>query len=411
MSAQQLKCRECGAVYPLDPIFVCERCFGPLEVLYDYDTLPRPLRRTFEAGPKSMWRYEPLLPSRRDPEIDLAPGFSPLLHALRLGRKLGLERLYIKNDSVNPTWSFKDRVVGVAIVTAKRFGFDVAACASTGNLANAVAAHAARAGMRACVFIPRGLERGKVLATSVYRPTIVEVDGNYDEVNRLCAQIAEEHRWAFVNVNLRPYYSEGGKTLGFEVAEQLGWRAPDHVVVPIASGSLLVKIHKGLSELHRTGVIPSVRTKTHGAQAEGCAPVANAFAAGQDQIQPVKPQTIARSLAIGDPADGRYVLRLAQENGGRILAVSDEEIVEGISLLAETEGVFTETAGGVTVGVLRRLAEEGVFGPEEVVVAYITGMGLKTAEAVEDVVAPPIAIRPTLRDFEASVLGAVGAVS
>jgi threonine synthase len=404
---QQLKCRECAAVYPADPIFVCENCFGPLEVVYDYENLPRPLQHTFEAGPRSMWRYEALLPVRRDPEIDLSPGFSPLLHAARLGRQLGLHQLHIKNDSVNPTWSFKDRVVGVAIATARRFGFDVAACASTGNLANAVAAHAARAGMRACVFIPRGLERGKVLATSIYRPTIVEVDGNYDEVNRLCAEIAEEHRWAFVNVNLRPYYSEGGKTLGFEVAEQLGWRAPDHVVVPIASGSLLVKIHKGLAELHRTGVIPSVHTKTHGAQPAGCAPVANAFADGQDQIRPVKPKTIAHSLAIGDPADGRYALRLARESGGRILAVSDEEIVEGISFLAETEGVFTETAGGVTVAVLRRLAEEGVFGPDEVVVAYITGMGLKTTEAVENSVVPPISIRPTLRDFESKVLSLV----
>lgn len=407
MSAQQLKCRECGATYPADAIYVCEQCFGPLEVVYDYEALPRPLQRTIESGPASMWRYEALLPVRRDPEIDLAPGFSPLFHAVRLGHRLGLRQLYIKNDSVNPTWSFKDRVVGVAIAAAKRFGFEVAACASTGNLANAVAAHAARAGMRACVLIPRGLERGKVLTSGIYRPTIVEVDGNYDEVNRLCAEIAEEHRWAFVNVNLRPYYSEGGKTLGFEVAEQLGWRAPDHAVVPVASGSLLVKIHKGLTELHRTGAIPSVRTKVHGAQAAGCAPVAVAFAEGRQQIQPVKPQTIARSLAIGDPADGRYALRVVRDTGGRILAVSDEQIVEGIQLLAETEGVFTETAGGVTVGVLRRLADEGAFDPDETVVAYITGMGLKTAEAVEDAITPPIAIRPTLRDFESKVLSLV----
>jgi len=341
----------------------------------------------------------------RTPVVTLLEGGTPLITA-RFAAP-GRRQVWLKCEAGNPTGSFKDRGMTVAVSKAVEAGARGVICASTGNTAASASAYAARAGMRACVFIPRGLERGKVLATSVYRPTIVEVDGNYDEVNRLCAQIAEEHRWAFVNVNLRPYYSEGGKTLGFEVAEQLGWRAPDHVVVPIASGSLLVKIHKGLSELHRTGVIPSVRTKTHGAQAEGCAPVANAFAAGQDQIQPVKPQTIARSLAIGDPADGRYVLRLARENGGRILAVSDEEIVEGISLLAESEGVFTETAGGVTVGVLRRLAEEGVFGPEEVVVAYITGMGLKTAEAVEDVVAPPIAIRPTLRDFESNVLSLV----
>lgn len=407
LQGQQLRCRECGATYAAEPIYVCERCFGPLEVVYEYEALPRPLQRVFETGPKSMWRYEALLPVRRDAEIDLAPGFSPLFHAVRLGRLLSLRELYIKNDSVNPTWSFKDRVVGVAIATARRFGFEVVACASTGNLANAVAAHAARAGLRACVFIPRGLEHGKVLTSGIYRPTIVEVDGNYDAVNRLCAEIAEEHRWAFVNVNLRPYYSEGGKTLGFEVAEQLGWRAPDHVVVPVASGSLLVKIHKGLVELHQTGVIPSVPTKVHGAQATGCAPVANAFAEGQDQIRPVKPQTIARSLAIGDPADGRYALRVARDTGGRILAVSDEEIVDAIQLLAQTEGVFTESAGGVTVGVLKRLAEEGMFGRDEVVVAYITGMGLKTSEAVEDVITPPIAIRPTLRDFESSVLSLV----
>lgn len=405
--SQQLKCRECGATYPAEPIYVCERCFGPLEVVYDYEALPRPLRGAIETGPKSMWRYEALLPVQRDREIDLAPGYSPLLHAGRLGRRLGLRELYIKNDSVNPTWSFKDRVVGIAIATAKRFGFEVAACASTGNLANAVAAHAARAGMRACVFIPHDLERGKVLMSGIYRPTIVEVEGNYDQVNRLCAEIAEEHRWAFVNVNLRPYYAEGGKTLGFEVAEQLGWRAPDHVIVPVASGSLLVKIHKGLVELHQTGVIPSVPTKVHGAQAAGCAPVANAFADGRQQIRPVKPHTIARSLAIGDPADGRYALGVARETGGRILSVTDEEIVEGIQILAEMEGVFTETAGGVTVGVLKRLAEEGVFGPDETVVAYITGMGLKTAEAVEDAVTPPIAIRPTLKDFESSVLSLV----
>lgn len=405
MTAQQLRCRECGATYPAEPIYVCERCFGPLEVIYDYDALAaQPLQQIFESGPRSIWRYAPLLPVERVPEIDLAPGYSPLLPAPRLGRALGLRHLYVKNDTINPTWSFKDRVVGVAIAAARRFGFEVAACASTGNLANAVAAHAARAGMRACVFIPKGLERGKILASSIYRPTIVEVDGTYDEVNRLCAEIAEEHRWAFVNVNLRPYYSEGGKTLGFEVAEQLGWRAPDHVVVPVASGSLLVKIYKGLMELQRTGVLPEVRTRVHGAQAAGCAPVANAFASGTDEIRPVKPDTIARSLAIGAPADARYVLRIVRDTGGRVLAVSDEEVVDGIRLLAETEGIFTETAGGVTVGVLKALAEAGAFHPDDVVIAYITGMGLKTVEAVEETVSPPITIQPTLRDFERNVM-------
>ena len=315
---QQLRCRECGATSEAGPLYVCERCFGPLEVVYDYDALSRqPLRQTIESGPPSMWRYEPLLPVRRIPEIDLSPGYTPLLHAPRLGRVLGLRRLYIKNDSVNPTWSFKDRVVGVGVAAALRFHYEVAACASTGNLANAVAAHAARAGLRACVFIPKGLERGKVLATAAYGPTLVEVEGTYDEVNRLCAEIADEYRWAFVNVNLRPYYSEGGKTLGFEVAEQLEWQAPDHIIVPIASGSLLVKIYKGLTELQKVGVLRDVSTHVHGAQAVGCAPVATAFAEQSDEIRPVRPNTIARSLAIGTPADGRYALRVDATRGGR----------------------------------------------------------------------------------------------
>lgn len=408
MRVKELQCRECGATYAAGPIYVCEQCFGPLEVVYDYEALPQPLRGVFEAGPPSMWRYEALLPVERVPEIDLAPGFSPLLPAPRLGRILGLRRLYLKNDSVNPTWSFKDRVVGVAIAAARRFGFEVAACASTGNLANAVAAHAARAGMRACVFIPRGLERAKIVASSVYRPTIVEVDGTYDDVNRLCVEISEEHRWAFVNVNLRPYYSEGGKTLGFEVAEQLGWRAPDHAVVPVASGSLLVKIHKALGELVRTGVIPAAATRMHGAQPAGCAPVATAFAEGGEHIRPVKPQTIARSLAIGNPADGRYALLAVRETGGQVRSVTDGEIVEAIGLLARTEGIFTETAGGVTVAVLQQIAESGAFEPDEVVVAYITGMGLKTADAVEEALEPPVSIRPSLREFEDRVLNLVG---
>ncbi|HVH30074.1 MAG TPA: threonine synthase [bacterium] len=405
MPEQQLRCRECGALYAAGPRYVCEQCFGPLEVVYDYAALARqPLRETIEASAPSMWRYEPLLPVRRVPEIDLEPGFTPLLPASRLGRALGLRRLFIKNDSVNPTWSFKDRVVGVAMSAARSFGYDVVACASTGNLANAVAAHAARAGMRACVFIPQGLERGKVLATAAYGATLVEVDGTYDEVNRLCAEIAEEHRWAFVNVNVRPYYSEGGKTLGFEVAEQLGWRAPDHVVVPIASGSLLVKIHKGLTELQTVGLLESVPTHVHGAQAAGCAPVATAFAEGSTEIRPVKPNTIARSLAIGAPADGRYVLRVARQTGGAIVAVTDEETVAGIQVLAEMEGIFTETAGGVTIAALRALADRGAFGEDDIVVAYITGQGLKTVEAVADAMRPPIAIRATLKDFERNVL-------
>jgi threonine synthase len=402
---QHLRCRECGAVYAAGPIYVCEQCFGPLEVIYDYAALARqPLRQIIETGPPSIWRYEPLLPVHRVPEIDLAPGYTPLVPAGRLGRTLGLRRLFLKNDTMNPTWSFKDRVVGVAVSAARAFGYEVIACASTGNLANAVAAHAARAGLRACVFIPKGLEQGKVIATAAYGPTVVEVDGTYDEVNRLCAQIAEEHRWGFVNVNLRPYYSEGGKTLGFEVAEQLGWRAPDHVVVPIASGSLLVKIHKGLTELQTVGLLDSVPTHVHGAQAAGCAPVATAYAEGSSEIRPVKPDTIARSLAIGTPADGRYALRVARQTGGAIVAVTDDEIVAAIRLLAETEGIFTETAGGVTIAALRTLAARGAFGEDETVVAYVTGVGLKTLEAVAGAFRPSIGIRATLKDFERSVL-------
>src|SRR3989442_5781982 len=409
MPARQLRGRECSAMDAVGPRYVCEQCFGPLEVVYDYAALARqPVRQIIETSVPSMWRYEPLLPVRRVPEIDLEPGYTALLPAGGLGRTWGLRRWFIKNDSVNPTWSFKDRVVGVAMSAARSFGYDVVACASTGTLANAVAAHAGRAGMRACVFIPKGLERGKVLATAAYGATLVEVDGTYDEVNRLCAEIAEEHRWAFVNVNLRPYYSEGGKTLGFEVAEQLGWRAPDHVVVPIASGSLLVKIHKGLTELAKVGLLDRVSTRVHGPQAAGCAPVATAFAEHSEEIRPVKPNTIARSLAIGTPADGRYVLRVTKETGGVIAAVSDDEIVAGIRLLAETEGIFTETAGAVTIAVLRALAARGTFGPREVVGAYVTGQGLKTLEAVADSVRAPVAIRPTLRDFERNVLDLVG---
>ncbi|HEV8354512.1 MAG TPA: threonine synthase [bacterium] len=403
-----LQCRECGTEYPIEPLYVCERCLGPLETVYDYAAIDGGrFRQAAEGGPRSIWRYAALLPAERVSAFDLAPGFTPLQPASRLAQVLGLRRLYLKNDTLNPTWSFKDRVVAVAIAAAHRFGFDVVACASTGNLANAVAAHAARAGLRAFVFIPRGLEHGKIVTSGVYAPTVVEVEGNYDDVNRLCAEIADEYRWAFVNVNLRPYYAEGGKTLGFEVAEQLHWQAPDHVVVPVASGSLMVKIHKGLTELHRLGILPGVPTRVHGAQASGCAPVAEAFAAGANSITPVKPQTIARSLAIGSPADGRYALGVARNTGGTISSVTDREIVDAIRLLAETEGIFTETAGGVTVGVLRALAEAGQFGADDTVVAYITGMGLKTLEAIEPEVRAPLAIQPTLKDFERVVVDKV----
>ena len=404
MAVTVLRCRECGAEGPAGPAYVCERCFGPLEAVYDLDALRRlPLRERIEAGPRSIWRYVDLLPVDYDPAVDLSPGMTPLVPAPRLGDALGLRRLYLKNDSTNPTWSFKDRAVEIGTAAARRFGYQVLACASTGNLANSVAAHAARAGMRAVVFVPAGIERGKIVQSAIYGPTVIEVEGGYDEVNRLCTEIGEEHRWAFLNVNLRPYYSEGGKTLAYEVAEQLGWRAPDDVVVPVASGNLMVKIHKGLGELAALGLIETAATRVHGAQAAGCAPVAEAFASG-GEVRPVRPRTIAHSLAIGTPADGRYAIAAARASGGRVVAVTDDEIVDAIGLLARTEGIFTETAGGVTVATLRALAAAGALDPDGVTVAYITGMGLKTADAVAGAVAEPVRIRPSLRAFEETVL-------
>lgn len=404
MAVTLLRCRECGAEVPAGPAYVCERCFGPLEAVYDLDALRRlPLRERIEAGPRSIWRYVDLLPVDYDPAVDLSPGMTPLVPAPRLGDALGLRRLYLKNDSTNPTWSFKDRAVEIGTAAARRFGYQVLACASTGNLANSVAAHAARAGMRAVVFVPAGIERGKIVQSAIYGPTVIEVEGGYDEVNRLCTEIGEEHRWAFLNVNLRPYYSEGGKTLAYEVAEQLGWRAPDDVVVPVASGNLMVKIHKGLGELAALGLIETAATRVHGAQAAGCAPVAEAFASG-GEVRPVRPRTIAHSLAIGTPADGRYAIAAARASGGRVVAVTDDEIVDAIGLLARTEGIFTETAGGVTVATLRALAAAGALDPDGVTVAYITGMGLKTADAVAGAVAEPVRIRPSLRAFEETVL-------
>lgn len=403
MPVDRLRCRECGSEVSAGPVYVCERCFGPLEAVYDFSAL-RALRERIESGPRSMWRYVDLLPVDYDPAVDLSPGLTPLVPAPRLGKALGLRHLYIKNDSVNPTWSFKDRVVEVGTAAARRFGYEVLACASTGNLAHSVAAHAARAGMRACVFVPASIERAKILASAIYGPTVVEVEGGYDEVNRLCVEIAEEHRWAFLNVNVRPYYSEGGKTLAFEVAEQLGWRVPSDVVVPIASGNLLVKIHRGFQELATLGLVDAATTRVHGAQPQGCAPVATAFAGGADTIQPVRPQTIAHSLAIGTPADGRYAIAAVRSSGGRIDAVTDEDVVDGIALLAQTEGIFTEPAGGVTVAVLRSLAAAGAIDPAGTTVAYITGMGLKTLDAVSTTVPVSARIRPTLRAFEEAVL-------
>jgi len=396
-----LRCRECGRDYPAEPIYTCEWCFGPLEVAYDYDAIKAAVsRESIAAGPLSLWRYSDLLPVASDAAVDLGTGFTPLVRADRLAAELGLGEVWLKNDTRNPTNSFKDRVVSIALSKALEFGFKVAACASTGNLANSVAAHAARAGMRSYVFIPSDLEQGKVVTTAVYGGNLVAIEGNYDDVNRLCAELAGVYEWAFVNVNMRPYYAEGSKTLAFETAEQLGWETPDHVVVPVASGSLLTKIRKGFDELHTVGLLdhePQVRVS--GAQALGCSPVASAWIEQSDTIRPVKPSTIAKSLAIGNPADGYFALDVVRTTGGGFAAVTDDEIVDGMRLLARTEGIFAETAGGVTVATLKRLAEEGIVRRDERVVVYITGHGLKTLEAVAPTCGPTATIRPTLDAF------------
>ncbi|MCH8190166.1 MAG: threonine synthase [Chloroflexi bacterium] len=398
--ATALRCRECGREYPKEPINICEWCFGPLEVVYDHDRMAAVVtRERIESGPPTMWRYRDLLPVGDGPVIDLHCGLTPLIKADNLGRELGLQNLYLKNDCVNPTYSFKDRVVTVAATVAKEMGFDTLACASTGNLAGAVAAHAAKAGMQAYVFMPADLERVKIVGAAVYGPTVIAVDGSYDEVNRLCSEVADSFGWAFVNINIRPYYAEGSKTLGYEVAEQLGWRAPDHAVVPVASGSLYVKIWKGLNEFRDLGLIDQVQTKMHMAQPLGCSPVVTAYAAGVMDVRPVKPNTIAKSLAIGNPADGYYALKVIKESEGSATAVSDDEVIEGIKLLAQTEGIFAETAAGVVVSALRRLAHSGAIGPKELTVAYVTGNGLKTQEVVEED-ARPLLVKPTLDSFK-----------
>jgi threonine synthase len=397
-----LKCRECKKEYPAEPLHVCEFCFGPLEVNYNYDEIREVLSRdTISQGPKSLWRYAALLPIEGPPTVGLHGGLTPMVKADRLARVLGLNALYLKNDTVNhPTLSFKDRVVAVALTRAKELGFDTVACASTGNLANSVSAHAAQAGLKCYVFIPSDLEAAKILGNLIYKPRVIAVEGNYDDVNRLCSEIASEYSWAFVNINIRPYYAEGSKTLAYETAEQLGWRSPDHVVVPIASGSLLTKIWKGLKEFEQLGLIPPVKTRVSGAQAEGCSPVAEAFKTKRDFIKPVKPKTIAKSLAIGNPADGYYALKTVKETGGSIETATDPEIVEGITLLAETEGIFAETAGGVTIAVLKKLVAQGKIRKGDLTVAYITGHGLKTQEAVMQAVGEPVRIQPNLTSFE-----------
>ena len=397
-----LSCRACGAKSPLGPFYACMECFGPLEVGYEYPTITR---EQIEAGPKNIWRYQPLLPV----PVDVAsfpntePGYTRLVDAQNLARELGLRKLWVKDDSGNPTHSFKDRVVASALSATRELGMKVFACPSTGNLANAVAAAAARAGIRSVVFIPKDLERPKIITTAVYGGTLVAVDGNYDDVNKLASEIAgEEEGWAFVNVNVRPYYSEGSKTLAFEIAEQLGWRLPQQIVIPVASGSQLTKIDKGFTELGKLGLVDATDYKVYGAQATGCSPVAQAFRDGHAVVKPVRPDTIAKSLAIGNPADGPYVLDVARRTGGAVEDITDDEVRAGIVLLARTEGIFTETAGGTTVGVLKKLVETGQLDPELETVVINTGHGLKTLDAVAGSVGPVATIGPSYAAFVAT---------
>jgi threonine synthase len=399
---QSLRCRECDRTYDVAPRYSCEWCFGPLEVVYDHDAVAAAVtRESIAAGPPTIWRYADLLPVEPSPG-GLPVGCTPLVRADRLADALGLGELWVKDDTRNPTNSFKDRVVAVALAKALEFGLKTIACASTGNLAQAVASAAARAGLPSYVFIPANLEPAKILSTAVYGANVVAVDGTYDDVNRLCAELAAEHPWAFVNVNVRPFYAEGSKTLAFETAEQLGWQAPDHIVVPVASGSLLTKVQRGFDDLVRVGLLDEAPVRVSGAQASGCSPVATAFAEGSDSIRPVKPATIAKSLAIGDPADGYYALDTVRRTGGGLAAVTDDEVVDGIQLLARTEGIFGETAAGVTIASLRRLTAEGVVRPDERVVVYVTGHGLKTLDAIAPEVGPTATIAPTLDAFRAA---------
>jgi len=398
-----LKCRECAREYPLAATHVCEFDFGPLEVAYDYDRIKKSLtRQSIESRPKTMWRYRELLPVAGEPTVGQQVGFTPLVRADRLARQLGIRELWVKNDAVNyPTLSFKDRVVSVALSRSKELGFETVACASTGNLANSVAANAASAGLKSYVFIPSDLEQGKILNSLIYGANVIAIKGHYDEVNRLCAEIAGKFGWAFVNVNMRPYYAEGSKSMAYEIAEQLGWRAPEHTIVPMASGSLLTKIHKGYQEMMKVGLIAGSHPKVYGAQATGCSPISTAQRAGLDFFKPVKPDTIAKSLAIGTPADGFYALKVMRETGAAADDVTDDEIRDGIKLLAETEGVFAETAGGVTVGVAKKLIASGKIPRDSSAVICITGNGLKTLDAVHGHCGKAREIKPSLREFEA----------
>ena len=397
-----LKCRECGRQYSVDPIYVCEFCFGPLEVVYNYKSIKKALtKKVIEKRERNLWRYRELLPIDGEPQVGLNSGYTPLLKADNLAKKLGVRELYIKDDTAtHPTLSFKDRVVAIALTKAREFGFDTVACASTGNLAHSVSAHGAKAGFQRFIFIPATLEASKIVASLVYEPNLIAVDGNYDDVNRLCSEIANKYRWAFVNINIRPFYAEGSKTLGFEIVEQLGWNAPANVVIPCASGSLLTKIWKSFKEFKEIGIIKELHTKVFAAQATGCSPITTAIKQGSDVIKPVKPNTIAKSLAIGNPADGYYATQVVNETGGTGEDVSDSEIIEGIKLLARTEGVFSETAGGVTVAVTKKLIELGKIARDEIIVICVTGNGLKTQEALHGQTIVPHYIKPNIVSFE-----------
>jgi len=398
-----LKCKECGQDYAIAPLHVCETCFGPLEVNYDYVKIRAALSRAkIEARPHNLWRYRELLPVDREPDVGSHSGFTPLVHCRRLGAELGLKSLYIKDDTVNhPTLSYKDRVVSVAITKAREFGFTTVSCASTGNLATAVAAHAARAGLKCFIFMPEGVEAGKIVGSTIYGAQVITIRGNYDDVNRLCSEIADKYGWAFVNINLRPYYTEGAKTFGFEIAEQLGWKLPDHIVVPTAGGTILPKVAKAFKELKDVGLVKGANFKIYSAQAAGSAPVIHALHKGVDLITPVKPDTIAKSIAIGNPADGFYVLRAVRESGGWGDSATDPEIIDAIKLLARTEGIFAEPAGGTTLAVALKLIKQGRIKPDETLVVSITGNGYKTLEAVSSAIERPFVIDARLREFDA----------
>lgn len=401
--AKALRCRKCGKEYPLKPLSMCEFCLNPLEVIYDYKAMAKVIsRETLDRGPLSIWRFRDMLPTEGK-EVDIGTGMTPLVKADNLGRELGLEQLYIKNDCLNPTYSFKDRPVSVAVTKAQEFGFDTVSCASTGNLAASVAAHATKANMKAYVFVPAGVEAGKLVGIAVYKPVLIKVEGSYDDVNRLCAAVAQKYNWGFININLRPYYAEGSKTLGYEVAEQLGWRAPDCVVAPAASGLMFTRIWKALDELFILGLIEQVNTRMYVVQAAGSSPIVNAFEKGTLHIHPVKPNTIAQSIAIGNPADGYYALKVARQSGGGACAVTDEEIISGMELLAQTEGIFAEAVGGVVISSLKKLAASGAIKKDELTVAFVTAAGPRTQEIIADIV-QPFTVRPTLDSVE-EVLG------